>query len=78
MSGLENRLTRLLKSDSYLEPFSDQIRRRLENIEETEQRLTQRKMSLTEFASATDTSAYISKEENGYFANGRQTQQRSS
>jgi len=51
MSGLENRLTRLLKSDSYLEPFSDQIRRRLENIEETKQRLTQGKMSLTEFAS---------------------------
>ena len=51
MSGLENRLTRLLKSDSYLAPFSDQIRRRLENIEETEQRLTQGKMSLAEFAS---------------------------
>ena len=51
MSDLENRLTRLLKSDSYLEPFSDQIRRRLENIKETEQRLTQGKMSLAEFAS---------------------------
>jgi 1,4-alpha-glucan branching enzyme len=48
---LENRLSRLLKSDSYLTPFSDQIRHRLERIEETEHRLTQGKMSLAEFAS---------------------------
>ncbi len=51
MSGLENRLTRLLRSDSYLVPFSDQIRYRLEHIEETEHRLTQSKKSLAEFAS---------------------------
>ncbi len=51
MSGLESRLSRLLRSDSYLAPFSDQIRHRLERIEETEQRLTQGKMSLAEFAS---------------------------
>jgi 1,4-alpha-glucan branching enzyme len=51
MSGLESRLIRLLRSDSYLAPFSDQIRHRLERIEETEQRLTQGKMSLAEFAS---------------------------
>jgi 1,4-alpha-glucan branching enzyme len=51
MRGLESRLDRLLKSDSYLTPFSDQIRHRLEHIEETEHRLTQRKMSLAEFAS---------------------------
>ncbi len=51
MSGLESRLNRLLKSDSYLTPFSDQIRHRLEHIEETENRLTQGKKSLTEFAS---------------------------
>ena len=51
MSGLENRLTRLLRSDSYLTPFSDQIRTRLENIEETEHLLTQGKKSLAEFAS---------------------------
>ncbi len=51
MSGLENRLIRLLRSDSYLAPFSDQIRHRLERIEDTEQRLTQGKMSLAEFAS---------------------------
>ena len=51
MSGLENRLIRLLRSDSYLEQFSDQIRRRLENIEETELRLTEGKKSLADFAS---------------------------
>jgi 1,4-alpha-glucan branching enzyme len=51
MSDLENRLTRLLRSDSYLKPFSDQIRHRLENIKETEQRLTEGKKSLSDFAS---------------------------
>ena len=51
MSDLESRLTHLLRSDSYLLPFSDKIRHRLESIEETEQRLTQGKMSLAEFAS---------------------------
>ena len=51
MSGLESRLSRLLRSDSYLAPFSEQIRHRLELIEETEQRLTQGKISLAEFAS---------------------------
>jgi hypothetical protein len=38
----------------------------LENIEETEQRLTQGKISLQSLRRATNTSAYISKEENGY------------
>jgi 1,4-alpha-glucan branching enzyme len=51
MSGLESRLNRLLKSDLYLTPFSDQIRHRLEHIEETGHRLTQGKTSLAEFAS---------------------------
>jgi 1,4-alpha-glucan branching enzyme len=51
MSGLESRLNRLLTSDPYLAPFSDQIRHRLERIKETEQRLTQGKMGLAEFAS---------------------------
>jgi len=51
MSGLENRLIRLLRSDSGLAPFSDQIRHRLENIEETEHRLTEGKKSLSDFAS---------------------------
>ena len=51
MSGPENRLVRLLRSDSYLTPFSNQIRHRLENIEETEHRLTQGKESLAKFAS---------------------------
>jgi 1,4-alpha-glucan branching enzyme len=41
----------MLESDSYLAPFSEQIRHRLELIEETENRLTQGKKSLTEFAS---------------------------
>ena len=35
MSYLENRLIHLLSTDSYLAPFSDQIRHRLEHIEET-------------------------------------------
>ncbi len=51
MSDLESRLIHLLRSDSYLTPFSGQIRHRLEHIEETEQRLTQSKMTLAEFAS---------------------------
>jgi 1,4-alpha-glucan branching enzyme len=50
-SSLESRLTRLLESDSYLKPYSNQIRQRLEHIEETEHRLTLGKMSLAEFAS---------------------------
>ncbi|HYA78266.1 MAG TPA: alpha amylase C-terminal domain-containing protein [Verrucomicrobiae bacterium] len=51
MSDLESRLSRLLRSDSYLAPFSDLIQRRLVRIEETEHRLTQGKMSLADFAS---------------------------
>ena len=51
MSYLENRLIHLLSTDSYLAPFSDQIRHRLEHIEETEHSLTQGKKSLAEFAS---------------------------
>jgi 1,4-alpha-glucan branching enzyme len=52
MTGVEIRLNRMLKSDSYLTPFSDQIRHRLEHIEETEHRLTQGKTSIADFASA--------------------------
>ena len=48
---LEDRLSRLLKSDLALMPFSDQIRHRLELIEKTEKVLTQSKMSLADFAS---------------------------
>jgi 1,4-alpha-glucan branching enzyme len=51
MSGPKNRLIRLLRTDSYLAPFSDQIRHRLEHIEKTEHILTQDKKSLAEFAS---------------------------
>ena len=51
MSVPKNRLIRLLRADSYLAPFSDQIRHRLDHIEETEHILTQGKKSLAEFAS---------------------------
>src|SRR4030042_1436903 len=51
MSDLESRLTRLLKSDPYLTPFSSYILHRLERIEQTEQRLTQSRMTLADFAS---------------------------
>ncbi len=51
MSDVENRLVRLLRSDSLLEPFSSQIQDRLKRTEETEKRLTQGKMSLADFAS---------------------------
>ena len=51
MRGLERRLSQLLESDPYLTPYSNQIRHRLERIEETERRLTQGKVSLAAFAS---------------------------
>ena len=51
MRTIENRLSQLLESDSYLIPFSNQVRQRLEQIEVSEQRLTQGKMSLADFAS---------------------------
>ena len=51
MNDLESRLTHLLGSDSYLASFSDQIRHRLASVEETQQRLTDGKMSLADFAS---------------------------
>jgi 1,4-alpha-glucan branching enzyme len=51
MSELGNRLKQLLKSDPYLESFSDIIRHRLERIEDTEHKLTKGEMTLTNFAS---------------------------
>jgi 1,4-alpha-glucan branching enzyme len=51
MRGVKSRLNLLLKSDSYLKPFSELIKHRLERIEQTEKRLTQGKMSLADFAS---------------------------
>ena len=51
MTRVEDRLSRLLKSDLDLMPFSDQISHRLELIEQTEKRLTKGKMSLEDFAS---------------------------
>lgn len=51
MDGLEKRLNQQLASDSYLLPYSKTIRQRLERIELTQQRLTQGKTSLADFAS---------------------------
>ena len=77
MSGVESRLIRLLRSDSYLAPFSDQIRHRLEHIEETSITLHRVKRAWQSLHPATNTSAFISNEADGYFVNGRQTQRRS-
>jgi len=46
----------LIQHDPYLKPFESVIRRRLSHIQGTEQRLTQGKMSLPDFASGHDTS----------------------
>ena len=51
MNALEKQLSQLLENDPYLIPYSNIIRRRLEHIELTEQRLTQGKMTLWDFAS---------------------------
>jgi len=51
MHALEKQLNQLLENDPYLIPYSTIIRRRLEHIELTEQRLTQGKMTLWDFAS---------------------------
>ena len=51
MNGFEKQLNQLLENDPYLIPYSDIIKRRLEYIELTEQRLTQGKMTLWDFAS---------------------------
>lgn len=51
MDDLENRLNSLLETDSYLLPFSEQIKNRLERAEDTALRVTQGRMTLSEFAS---------------------------
>jgi 1,4-alpha-glucan branching enzyme len=51
MESLNTRVNRQLESDPYLTPYSDFIRRRLTRIELTQQRLTQGKISLAQFAS---------------------------
>lgn len=51
MESLDKRLNRQLESDPYLIPYSQNIRRRLTQIELTQQRLTQGKISLAQFAS---------------------------
>jgi 1,4-alpha-glucan branching enzyme len=51
MESLNTRVNRQLESDPYLTLYSDFIRRRLTRIELTQQRLTQGKISLAQFAS---------------------------
>ena len=51
MESLDKRLKIQLESDPYLIPYSDNIRRRLSRVELTQQRLTQGKISLADFAS---------------------------
>ncbi len=48
---LNTRLKRQLESDPYLLPYSQIIKRRLELVEQTQQHLTQGKISLADFAS---------------------------
>jgi 1,4-alpha-glucan branching enzyme len=51
MESLSQRLNSQLRSDPYLIPYAPVIRRRLERVELTQQRLTQKKISLADFAS---------------------------
>lgn len=51
MKSIDKRIIQLLEGDPYLAPYSSNIRYRLEHIELTEQRLTQGKTSLADFAS---------------------------
>jgi 1,4-alpha-glucan branching enzyme len=51
MESLENRIKNQLKDDPYLTPYSKLIRHRLALVELTQQRLTQGKISLADFAS---------------------------
>ena len=48
---LQHAIKHLLSRDPYLEPYQETIQHRLTKIVETERRLTQGKMTLTEFAS---------------------------
>lgn len=50
MNLITDRLNRLLKGDTYLQPYADVIGHRLERIEKTADRLTLGKMSLADFA----------------------------
>lgn len=51
MESIDRRLIRQLQSDPYLVPYSKSVRQRLEHVELTQQRLTQGKTSLADFAS---------------------------
>ena len=48
---LQRRLSQMLENDPYLVPFASKIRQRLQHVEVTEQRLTQGKVNLSDFAS---------------------------
>ena len=43
-------LQRMLDNDPYLKPFANSLKRRMEKIRKVEERLTQGKMSLADFA----------------------------
>jgi len=49
--GIEDLLQNLLKSDPWLRPYEEALRKRLAHVQETESRLTMGRMSLSEFAS---------------------------
>ena len=51
MESVDRRLRRQLESDPYLVPYSDKIRHQLKLVELTEQRLTEKRTSLEDFAS---------------------------
>lgn len=51
MKKIETKLNHLLKKDPLLQPFSSHIKNQLIQIQETENRLTQNKISLEDFAS---------------------------
>ena len=74
MNGFEKQLSQLLETDPYLIPYSDIIKRRLEHIELTEQRLTQGQMTLWDFASGHEFFGLHFETGNGFSVSGHQTQ----
>jgi 1,4-alpha-glucan branching enzyme len=51
MTDIDTLIQRLVKNDPYLKPYAPVVKSRLARVAETEQRLTQGRMSLAEFAS---------------------------
>ncbi len=70
---VEQKLRHLLESDPYLTPYENTIRRRLSKIAATETRLSGGKITLADFASGMNTSAFIFRTMNGFFVNGHRT-----